>query len=178
MCTEMKANVLVGFGNPLAGDDGIGWHVAQHLRFDPGTPEDTEILSGGTDLLRHTDHLTGRKRVILVDAILDTSEPGKVTVLEDGWDELDSHREHAHHCSAIQTLGLLRTVSPSLAATRITLIGVSINTVRMEPELSPDLVKRLPDILECVLRVLNMGRSREPLTNAELDEVHLPTLAT
>jgi hydrogenase maturation protease len=178
MCTKMKANVLVGLGNPLAGDDGVGWHVAQHLRNDPRTPEDTEILSGGTDLLRQTDHLIGRKRVILVDAILNRSEPGKVTVLEDGWAELEGHREHAHHCSVIQTLNLLRMVLPSLAATHITLIGVSINTVRMEPRLSPCLAERLPDILERVLQVLNMGmRSSKPMIDAERDQVHPPTLA-
>lgn len=31
MISAAPATLIIGYGNPLRGDDGVGWHVAQHL---------------------------------------------------------------------------------------------------------------------------------------------------
>lgn len=90
-----------------------------------------------------------------MDAILDGSQPGSVSVLEEELLKLEDQREYAHYSSVIQALVLLRAAVPSLAATRITLIGVSINSAHMVPELSPALAKKLPEILRFVLHELS-----------------------
>ncbi len=147
----MKPNLIIGLGNPLMGDDGIGWCVAARLATDRRLPEDTEVLAGGTDLLGYEDRLEGRRHVVLIDALLGGSTPGEVTVYHDDFRELEQDRQHAHYVSAPASIALLRTVSPALSATRFTLVAVAIASARMRRELSPALEAKLPAVLDRVL---------------------------
>lgn len=150
----VKPNLIIGLGNPLMGDEGVGWHVVQLLACDPRLPHDTDVLPGGTDLLRWAGEIGGRRRVILVDALLDPAEAGAVTVFRNGFDELDGAWRHVHHVSLAQAVGLLRLAWPSLASTRFTLVAVSINSAEFGGQLSPALAAALPGIADGVLREL------------------------
>lgn len=144
----MKRVVVIGLGNPLMGDDGIGWHVAGRLAADPRLPDGVEAIQGGTDLLRCASRLEGRRRAILVDAVRDDAEPGTVSVIGEG--EAEEGQEHAHHLSAAQAVALLRMTMP----VAFTLLGVSVAEVRMGEELSPELAACMPAILDRVLEEL------------------------
>lgn len=154
----MKPNLVIGLGNPLVGDEGIGWHVADRLSRDPRLPQDTEVLLGGTDLLRCGDQMEQRKRVILIDAILDPANAGTVSLLEGRMLELDTRREHAHHLSVVQALQLLQVASPSLKTVRFTLAAIAIGSARISRELSPSLAARIPHILDRVLQETTAGQ--------------------
>ena len=143
----MKALLAIGLGNPLMGDEGIGWHVAERLAGDARLPEHVEVICGGTDLLRYAGEMDGRRRVVLIDAIEDGSDPGTVTVFAEDFRGLEEHQEHAHHLSAIQAVRLLRLIT----STRFTLLGISISSARCEPALSPPMAARMPAILRQVL---------------------------
>ena len=155
----MNPNLVIGLGNPLMGDEGIGWHVIQQLAGDPRLPEGTDLLWGGTDLLACAEQMEGRRRIILVDSILDASPVGSVTVFGngDGLRGLEDRQEHVHHLSLTQALHLLHLASPSLGAARFSLIAVSIDSARIKPELSPVLAARMPQILNRVLQELAAG---------------------
>ena len=59
---------MVGLGNPLLGDDGVGWHVAERLQqqpLPPGVEIDTLAL-GGIGLM---ERLIGYQRAIIIDAL-------------------------------------------------------------------------------------------------------------
>ena len=150
----MKPNLVIGLGNPLMGDEGIGWHIVDRLAGDPRLPEDTEVLWGGTDLLACADQMEGRRRIILVDALLDTTPVGSITVFGDGLLGLDDRQEHVHHLSLTQAIHLLQIASPSLRTVRFSLIAIGINSVRINPELSPVLAARMPQIFGRILKEL------------------------
>lgn len=156
----MKPLLVIGLGNPLMGDEGVGWQVAERLSGDPRLPADAEVVCGGTDLLRHAGRMEQSRRVIVVDALRDDAEPGTVWA----WEEpsgagafacqplqgLDDHQPNAHCLSAVQAIQLLRMTVP----VPITLLGISIPSAILEPGLSPELAARMPAILERVLREL------------------------
>lgn len=144
----MKPVAVIGLGNPLMGDDGIGWHVAERLAADPRLPDEVEAIQGGTDLLRCAARIEGRRRVIVVDAVRDDAAPGTVSEIGDG--EAEERQEHAHHLSAAQAMGLLRMTMP----VSFTLLGVSVSQARMEERLSAELAGRMPAILDRVLEEL------------------------
>jgi hydrogenase maturation protease len=144
----MNPLLVIGLGNPLMGDDGIGWHVAGRLAGDVRLPADAEVICGGTDLLRCAAQIEGRRRVVLVDAIQDDAPPGTVSVVGD--DAADLCQGHAHHLSAGQAMRLLRLTMPVC----FTLLGVSVPGARMAPELSPALSARMPAILDRVIEEL------------------------
>ena len=144
----MKPLLVIGLGNPLMGDDGIGWQVAGRLAADPRLPADVEAICGGTDLLRCAAQIEGRRRVVLVDAVQDDAPPGTVSVI--GEEAADIHQGHAHHLSAGQAMGLLRMTMPVC----FTLLGVSVTSARMGEELSPELGACMPAILDRVIEEL------------------------
>jgi hydrogenase maturation protease len=144
----MNPLLVIGLGNPLMGDDGIGWHVADRLAGDPRLPDGVEVIRGGTDLLRCAAQIEGRRRVVLVDAVQDDTPPGTVSVI--GEEAADLHQGHAHHLSAGQAMGLLRLTM----SVCFTLLGVSVSSVRTASELSPALCACMPAILDRVIEEL------------------------
>ena len=65
------STLIIGLGNPILGDDGAGWRVAQEVRSRLGglhsEQVDIECLSvGGLGLM---EHMIGYRRAIIVDAI-------------------------------------------------------------------------------------------------------------
>jgi hydrogenase maturation protease len=145
----MKQRLLLGLGNPLMGDDGVGWYVASRLAGDPRLPPDVEAIWGGTDLLRYACQIVGRSHVMVVDALQDAAEPGTVTMLEDSAG-LDERQTNAHELSPVQAIRLVQMMTP----VRMTLLGISIASVAMGSGLSKEMEARMPAILERVLEEL------------------------
>lgn len=150
----MKPRLIIGLGNTLAGDDGIGCHLVQRLAGDPRLPEDVDLLFGGTDLLRQADALERRRQVLLLDAVLDGQPPGTVAFHHGGsFGELVP-REHAHHLSAIQALAVLRAVRGPSHCPHVVLMTISISSIRISPQLSPKLAQRVPEFVDRILHEL------------------------
>jgi len=143
----MKPQLLIGLGNPLMGDDGVGSVVAERLADDPRLPQTVEVTSAGTDLLRCAGQLEGRRSVIIVDAVEGDGEPGNVIPLEEQDAGLDVCQEHVHLLSTVEAIRLLKMTSPA----SFLLLGVTISTATLDPCLSPALADRLPAILSRVL---------------------------
>jgi len=152
----VKSHLVIGLGNHLMGDEGVGWHVINRLACDPRLPEDMELLWCGTDLLACADQIEGRSRITLVDALLDPSQVGSVAVFGDGngMRGLEDRQWHVHHLSLTQVIHLLQIVSPSFATARLSLIAICIDSAPMQPDLSPVLAAKMPQILERVLQEL------------------------
>ncbi len=71
--------LILGVGNLLMGDEGIGIRVVRRLEerlSDPGT----EIVDGGTGGLHLLEYFLDHDRVILVDGVMDGGAPGSVSV--------------------------------------------------------------------------------------------------
>jgi len=151
----MKPLLAIGLGNPLMGDEGVGWYVASRLASDPRLSADAETIWGGTDLLRYAGQIEGRSRVILIDAVRDGAPPGTVAVFEDGAG-LDDRQTNAHELSAVQAMRLLQLMMP----VRFTLLGVSIASAAAAGKLSAALEGRMPAILDRVLEELAWNSSR------------------
>jgi hydrogenase maturation protease len=158
--------LVLGLGNPLMGDDGIGWHVVETLRSDPRLPADVDVWWGGTDLLGCADLLRDRRCVVLVDALArdgEGSEVGEVALLEPrpaGLEERGGEAGEAgeaagaHTLSVTASLDLLRCVEPALAGLDLRLLGVLVDDVAAGERLSPALERRLFTIAERVLSTL------------------------
>lgn len=146
--------LVLGLGNPMAGDDGIGAHIARQLRGHPRLPPDTDVLECGTDLLRLSHELDGRAWVLLVDALLDPAAPGVLHRFDGDLHELDDRGESAHCLSPVQALRLLRCVHPALGSVPMTFLAVTIGDARISHDLSPALAARLDDLVEEVIGLL------------------------
>ena len=152
----MKPVLVIGLGNPLMGDDGAGCAVAEQLAADPRLPENVEVICGGSDLLRCSDQIDGRARVVVIDAVQDDAEPGSVSSFDDAGSDLDDRQDHAHQLSAVQAIRLLKLTTSA----HCRLLGISISSAAAGARLSPALVDRMPAILDRVLQELTWNSSK------------------
>ena len=74
--------LVLGLGNPLCGDDGIGVAAVALLDRLYETPEGARVLDGGTLGLALLPELERADRVILVDAVRDDAPVGSFVRLE------------------------------------------------------------------------------------------------
>jgi hydrogenase maturation protease len=76
------AHVLVlGIGNVLMGDEGVGVHVLRALELEPAIPG-VRLLDGGTGGVNLLAEFDGASAILLVDATYDGHDAGTVTYLE------------------------------------------------------------------------------------------------
>lgn len=73
---------LIGLGNLLMGDEGIGIHAIGALEAGYQADPDLEIVDGGTAGLDLLPYIEDRERVMFVDAVNFRQEPGYIGVLE------------------------------------------------------------------------------------------------
>lgn len=78
--TVNKKTLVLGIGNVLMGDEGIGVHVVNEVASRP-VPDHVECLDGGTGSFNLLDPMQQAGRVVLIDATVDGGAAGNVTVL-------------------------------------------------------------------------------------------------
>ena len=101
------STVLLGVGNPLMGDDGIGLEALRRLQARWVLPPGVEALDGGTWGMNLLHTLEGADRVLILDAIRSRSDPGTITVLEkEELPRLFSHKLSPHQIDLQEVLAL------------------------------------------------------------------------
>ncbi|HXG33658.1 MAG TPA: hydrogenase maturation protease [Bryobacteraceae bacterium] len=139
----MKGSVLiVGVGNELLGDEGLGVHVARLLRSrKAGLPGSVRVLEAGTALFDLAGEMGRHQHVILVDAIRAGGRPGTIYRLElDEIPEGDSQGSpplSLHDEGLFQLLARIRLLG--LLPSRLTLIGAEPACLTPSLNLSPRL---------------------------------------
>lgn len=79
--------VVLGLGNILQGDDGAGVYTIERLQSRQNTPNNVELVDGGTLSFTLLDIVEDRDALIVIDAMQLDAEPGTTEVYID--DELD-----------------------------------------------------------------------------------------
>ena len=157
--------LIVGLGNPILGDDGVGWKVAEEIEKQipsPPTPlpsgegsqVDVDCISvGGIGLM---EHLIGYDRAILIDAFISDEALGSISVLQ--LDQLPNysayHITSAHDTSLQNALELGRTMGVYLPEDVI-VVGISIRQIHdFGEELSPPVTRAVSRATKIVLDLL------------------------
>jgi len=76
--TKQEKILVLGLGNVLMGDEGVGVHVVRALETRT-LPANVECLDGGTGGFTLLEPLQSASRIILIDAAADGNPPGTVT---------------------------------------------------------------------------------------------------
>ncbi|ROR32537.1 HyaD/HybD family hydrogenase maturation endopeptidase [Inmirania thermothiophila] len=77
------AVLVLGIGNLLLSDEGLGVHAVRALERDWVLPADVEVVDGGTAGMELLDLMAGREHVVVIDAVKAEGPPGCVLVLRD-----------------------------------------------------------------------------------------------
>lgn len=150
----MTKTLIIGLGDPLMGDEGIGCYLADALSRDPRLPHHVAVIPGETDLLRLAEKMEGYDRIILIDAVLDPKSPGRIEIFEDDFSGLQDRQADAHQLSVVQAVELLRFSSPGLLSAQFLLVLVGVTNAKLSQRLSPALQAKLGEAVAKVLRLV------------------------
>jgi len=79
--SEHRRTVVIGLGNPLMGDDGLGIAALERLRAGWHVPDDVDLVDGGTWGMNLLPEIESAGRVLLIDAIKTGAQPGTEVVI-------------------------------------------------------------------------------------------------
>ena len=160
--------LVVGLGNPILGDDGAGWRIAEQVAAilpPPAEPGNTmhieqpsvqvECLGlGGLSLM---EHLIGFDRAILVDTILTGNQPiGTVIsfLLDELPDLAASHLSSPHDTTLQNALRVGRAMGARLPD-EITVVAVEAECVYDFSEaLTPPVAQSIPIAVQMVMELI------------------------
>ena len=78
MINKEKKIVLLGIGNVLQKDDGIGVYAAQYLLHNYTFSPETEIINGGVEGIKLLDIFIEHDEIIILDTIMLDDTPGSI----------------------------------------------------------------------------------------------------
>jgi hydrogenase maturation protease len=141
--------LVVGYGNPLRSDDGIGWHAARLLATD-------SRLDGARVLAQHqlapelAEDISQASLVVLVDAAAE-GDPGSVSVRQIE-PRPATPATWSHHLDPETLAGLAQTLHGAVAP--IVLVSVAAATFAEGDRLSSALQQALPEVIEVVAGIV------------------------
>jgi len=149
-------DVVLGIGNILLRDEGIGCHVVHALEEIP--LPDVEIIDGGTcpDVVQSLEDVS---RLIVVDAARGGGMPGQIYRFH--LDEIAIEPKSflsIHDMGLVENLMLMRLLH---GMDDTVIIGVEPKEIEWGLELSRELQDKIPRIIEAVLAELNGSRNRK-----------------
>ncbi len=141
---------VVGIGNVLLRDEGIGCHVAHAL--EKVSLPDVEVLDGGTcpDVLQAVEDAD---KLVIVDAVKGGGMPGQIYRFRPEDITMDQKRVvSVHDMSIVDSLKLMQRWH-NIGDTVI--IGIEPRELNWGLELSPELEEKMPQIIDTILRELS-----------------------
>ncbi len=151
--------LIVGLGNPILTDDGVGVKVAYAVEeaLSPNIPENLTITEASVGGLRLMELMVGFDRVILIDAILNGSNFGSIHQMT--LDDLrqitpTEHSASAHDTSLITALDAAKQLGLHLP-TDFACIAIEVeNVLDFSDQPTPAVAAAIPIVTEMVLGML------------------------
>lgn len=145
-----KKTVLMGVGNLLLKDEGIGVHVIQEMQ-KLDMPQNIELIDGGTGGLDIIYLVGDAERLIVVDAVDSGSEPGTIFKLnpEDVNSTPGENQMSLHQVGLLEVLAMVKQMTD---CKEIIIVGVQPKEIDWGMELTPELEEKVPEIIDVVLK--------------------------
>jgi len=148
---------VIGVGNVLMGDDGVGVRVIEQLRAEPSL-QGVDVYDAGTAFQDVLPHVAECDQVIVVDAVQAGGDAGEIhcfdvrpEMLIAGEDSLS-----VHDMNLVSALRLQQVAGEPVPPIRV--IGVEPKQIIPSLELSDEVRARLPEIVSAVIREAEKAR--------------------
>ncbi|MDM8525853.1 hydrogenase maturation protease [Desulfococcaceae bacterium HSG8] len=144
---HLKKILVMGIGNLLLGDEGVGVHGARTL-LETELPEGTEVIDAGTAFLDALSDIENAEHIIILDAVQAEGESGTVYRIP-----LDQCRRAGdirsmHEFDIFRTLEIARDRNPK----KVIVLGVEPAYIGWSTELSQEVSQALPRLIDAVKR--------------------------
>jgi hydrogenase maturation protease len=164
--TPLHSRTLVlGLGNLLLSDDGLGIHAIDRLRKDPridsGAHSNVTLLDGGTQGLSLMPHLSGFPRLLVIDAIDVGAAPGTVVRFEGKALDGLPGKATVHQLGFADLMVAMKLLGES--PEEVVVLGVQPLSTEWSVDLTPPVQNALPALLDMVVAQLETWEACESL---------------
>ena len=150
---RVKKTLVLGLGNVLLSDEGVGVRVVERLLEGHGFPPEVQVLDGGTLGLDLLPYVEGTDRLLVVDALELGAKPGTLARLEgDQVPAFFSPKVSVHQMGLVDLLAAARLAGYELE--KLVLWGAQPGKMDVGLELSPAVSAQVEPLVEKVLAEL------------------------
>jgi hydrogenase maturation protease len=148
--------IVIGIGNPILGDDGVGVHVANELKKQLQDPTITidEAITGGMNLL---DLILGYDKAIIIDAVkTENGKKGEVKRIPLG-NFSTMHSCNPHDVSLSEAIEMAKKMGENRIPKEIIIIGVIMKEIPCQfgEKLSNRIAAAVPKAVNMTLKEIN-----------------------
>jgi hydrogenase maturation protease len=142
---------VIGVGNLLLKDDGVGIHAIRTLE-ELNLPPGIELFDCDTNAFLVLEAMDKKDRAVIIDAYKKGEPPGTITVLSfdpSNFESAPSLSLHEFHfVDALKSSGGVFDIPGD-----ITIVGVEPKEVEVDDRLSPEVERVLPEVISRVLEI-------------------------
>jgi hydrogenase maturation protease len=150
---DKKQNLIVGVGNTLLTDDGVGIYIVNRLK-DEKSLKENQFLDLGTSSMDIAYYLDNNiKKMVIIDCIKsDTDKPG--TLFKMGIDDLVSRKKENFSLHQLELIDSIKLASVENDFPDTMVLGiVPKDTKTFSDRLSKELIDLIPEVY---LKILNL----------------------
>jgi len=150
--------IVLGIGNTLLGDDGVGVYAARELA-EKISDENVTVMDTAIDGLNLLDVIRNYERLIVIDAILDErAETGTIFRLtQDQIPPPSLSGASSHNLNLATTLNIGNRIFPGELPGEVVVFAVaSQNVDYVTEEMTANVKKALPQVVELVINELGL----------------------
>ncbi|WXG43380.1 MAG: hydrogenase maturation protease [Promethearchaeati archaeon SRVP18_Atabeyarchaeia-1] len=149
----MKRVVVIGIGNIILGDEGVGVHVLNRLRLEK-LPDEVELIEGGVGGIALLNFIKGVERALFIDAVAG-AKPGRIHRLTQN--DLEEKVKTSLHPMSLHDIGLAemikigKTLYPDEMPREIVIYGIEITELKAY---STELSKGVNNSIDRVVKLI------------------------
>ena len=144
MSFTMKDTIIIGIGNILLQDDGVGVHVIERLENEK-LPSTIELVDGGTSTLDTLGFFLDYKKVIVVDSLKAGLEPGTIYKIKP--EDIKNYKKENLSIHDVQILDVVKMANMMDKYPEVVIFGIEPEKISLNLEMTETMISKIPEII-------------------------------
>ena len=144
MSTNVKDTVIIGIGNILLKDDGMGVHVIKQLELE-NLPSTIELVDGGTSTLDTLGFFLDYKKVIVIDCLRAGLKPGTIYKIKP--EDITSYKKENLSIHDVQILDVVKMANMMDKYPEVVIFGIEPEEIALDLEMTEMMVSKIPEVI-------------------------------
>jgi len=149
-----KDTVIIGIGNILLQDDGVGVHVIKELE-NVKLPSTIELVDGGTSTLDMLGFFLDYKKVIVVDCLRAGLKPGTIYKIKP--EDIKDYQKENLSIHDVQILDVVRMANMMDKYPKVVIFGIEPEKISLDLEMTEIMVSKIPEIVSNIKKELGIN---------------------
>lgn len=146
--------IVLGVGNILLRDEGVGVRVIERLQESYSFPDNVELMDGATAGLDLLPFMEGASRVIIVDTVKTSEPPGSIfRFTPDDIDRKVPYKTSLHQIGMVEVFAIAEALGKKMEAVIIGIQPEDMDSWGLE--LTPTIEAKIPELMEQVIKELD-----------------------